>query len=68
MATLEQILEEVRKLPTEEQRRLRDALDELSSNGDAEPSYKTHDGERAWINAHRDEYLGQWSRLMVTTW
>ena len=40
MATLEQILEEVRKLPTEEQRRLRDALDELSSNGDAEPSYK----------------------------
>jgi hypothetical protein len=33
MATLEQILEEVRKLSTEEQRRLRDALDELSSNG-----------------------------------
>jgi hypothetical protein len=63
MATLEQILEEARKLPAEEQRRLRDALDELSSNGDTQPSYKTHEGERAWINAHRDEYLGQWVAL-----
>lgn len=63
MATLEQILEEARKLPADEQRRLRDALDELSSNGDTQHSYKTHEGERCWINAHRDEYLGQWVGL-----
>ena len=63
MATLEQILAEAKKLPTEDQRRLRDALDDLSSNGDAESSYKTHDGERAWIREHRDEYLGQWVAL-----
>lgn len=63
MATLEQILEEAKKLPTDDQRRLRDALDHLSSNGDAEGYYKTHDDERAWIKAHRDEYLGQWVAL-----
>ena len=62
MATLEQILAEAKKLPTDDQRRLRDALDDLT-NGDAEGSYKTYDGERAWIKEHRDEYLGQWVAL-----
>lgn len=63
MATLEQILDEARKLPAEEQRRLRDELDTITSNGDPEPSYRTHHGERAWIEAHRDEFLGQWVAL-----
>ena len=63
MSTLEQILAEAKKLPTDDQRRLRDALDDVSSNGDAEGSYKTYDGERAWIKDHRDEYLGQWVAL-----
>ena len=63
MATLEQIIEEARKLPAEEQQRLRAALDELDSNGDAQPAYRTHERERGWINVHRDEYLGQWVAL-----
>lgn len=63
MATLEQIIEEARKLPAEEQQLLRAALDELDSNGDAQPAYRTHERERAWITTHRDEYLGQWVAL-----
>jgi hypothetical protein len=63
MATLEHILEEARKLPVEEQRRLRAALNALDSNGDTLPAYRTNEQERAWINAHRDEYLGQWVAL-----
>jgi uncharacterized protein DUF5678 len=60
MASLEQILEEARKLPIEEQRRLRAALHESEPNGKAQTAYRTHERERAWIKTHRDEYLGQW--------
>jgi hypothetical protein len=35
MATLEQIIEEAKKLPVEDQRRLRAALEALDSNGEA---------------------------------
>ena len=63
MATLEQILEEAKKLPPEEQRRLRAALNALGSDGDTQPAYRTNEQERAWINAHREEYLGQWVAL-----
>ena len=37
MATLEQIIEEARRLPVEEQRRLRAALESLDSNGEVKP-------------------------------
>lgn len=47
MATLEQILEEAKKLPPEEQRRLRAALAALGPNGDTQPAYRTHEQERA---------------------
>ena len=60
MATLEQIIEEAKKLPVEERRRLRTVLETLESNGDSQPAYKTRQRERAWVAAHRDEYLGQW--------
>ncbi len=63
MATLEQLIEEARKLPIEEQRRLRAALEALESNGDAQPAFRTHEQERAWVYAHRDEYLGEWVAL-----
>lgn len=63
MATLEQILEEARKLPIDDQRRLREALDELATNGDKQPSYRTHEEERAWVEAHREEFLDQWVAL-----
>lgn len=63
MATLEQILEEAKKLPPDEQRRLRVALNALGSNGDTQPAYRTNEQERAWIDTHRDEYLDQWVAL-----
>jgi len=63
MATLEQILEEARKLPSEEQHRLRVALEELTTNGDDLPPYRTRENESAWIEVHRDEFLDQWVAL-----
>jgi hypothetical protein len=27
------------------------------------PSYRTHEDERAWVEAHREEFLGQWVAL-----
>ncbi|MDQ3253161.1 MAG: DUF5678 domain-containing protein [Acidobacteriota bacterium] len=61
MATLEQILREARSLPVAEQRKLRDELDrDLQA---APAAYNTHEREHAWIEAHRDEYLGQWVAL-----
>jgi PAS domain S-box-containing protein len=63
LATLEQILEEAKRLPPEEQRRLRAALSALGSSADTRPAYRTNEQERAWINAHREEYPGKWVAL-----
>jgi len=63
VATLEQILDEALKLPPNEQRRLRDALAELASNGKDRPSCPTHAEERAWVELHREEFLDQWVAL-----
>lgn len=60
MATLEQIIEEVKKLPTEEKLRLRAALEQLTGNGDELSPYRTREDERAWLEAHGDEFLDQW--------
>ena len=60
MATLERIIKEARTLSPEDRRRLRDTLDrELQ----AAPPYNARAREHAWIEAHRDEYLGQWVAL-----
>ena len=67
MATLEQIIDEVRALSPGEKSKLRQALDrELEQQAPAQssrPGYPTNEQERAWIKAHRDEYLGQWVAL-----
>ena len=64
MATLEQIINEARALSSAEKRRLRQVLDhdleEPASAQVSKPDYPTHEEERAWVEAHRDEYLGQW--------
>jgi hypothetical protein len=60
MATLEQIIEEVKKLPTEEKLRLRAALEQLTGNGDELSPYRAREDERAWLEAHGDEFLDQW--------
>lgn len=60
MATLEQIIEDARKLSPDERRRLRETLD----RHDAErAAYNTREREQAWIRAHREEYMGQWVAL-----
>ena len=60
MATLEQIIEEVKKLPTEEKLRLRAALEHLTGNGGELSPYRTREDERAWLEAHGDEFVDQW--------
>lgn len=59
-ADVERILEEARRLPPDEQRKLRDALARVPM---PPPAYNTHERERAWIEQNRDEYLGQWVAL-----
>lgn len=57
MATLEQIIDEARALSPAEKRKLRQALDrELGQPAPLQSRAK----ESAWIDRHRDEYLGQW--------
>jgi uncharacterized protein DUF5678 len=63
MSTLQQVLEEVMKLPPEDRHRLRAALDRLEANGDSTPAYINNEQERAWIEAHREQYLNQWVAL-----
>jgi hypothetical protein len=67
MATLEQIIEEARRLSPAEKGKLRQALNrELEQQArlqSAKPGYPTNEKERAWINSNRDEYLGQWVAL-----
>jgi predicted Zn-dependent protease len=67
MATLEQIINEARALPPVEQAKLRQALDreleQPAPDQSATPGYRTNEQERAWVEAHRDEYLGQWVAL-----
>jgi Family of unknown function (DUF5678) len=60
MATLEQIIDEVKQLPSEEKVRLRDVLEQLTGNGDELSPYRTREDESAWLEAHGDEFLDQW--------
>jgi hypothetical protein len=64
MVSLEQIIDEARALSRSEKRALRLALDrELAAPAStqlSQTSYRTFEREHAWVDAHRDEYLGQW--------
>ena len=57
MATLEQIIDEARALSPAEKRKLRQALDRELEQPAPVQSRAT---ESAWVDHHRDEYLGQW--------
>jgi len=59
-ATLERILEEVKRLTPDERRELREAL---AREPQPAPARDTHEQEHAWVERHRDEYLGQWVAL-----
>ncbi len=58
---VERILEEVKRLTADELRELREALSRETP--EAAPAFNTHERERAWIEQHRDEYLGEWVAL-----
>ena len=57
MARLEQIIDEARALSPAEKRELRRALDRELVPAAPVQSLAT---ESAWVDRHRDEYLGQW--------
>jgi hypothetical protein len=59
-AIVERILEEVKRLTADERRELSKAL---AREPQPAPAYDTYERERAWIESHRDEYLGQWVAL-----
>jgi Family of unknown function (DUF5678) len=65
-ATLERILDEVKRLTPEERRQLREALDREAVRAVAPPDGGADDRwdrEQRWLDEHRDEYLGQWVAL-----
>jgi hypothetical protein len=63
MATLEQLIDEARALSAAEKLKLRQELDRELKQPErpqtSEPAYQTNERERAWIDANRDEYMGQ---------
>jgi hypothetical protein len=60
-ADVERLIEEVRRLPPDERRRLREAL-EREEQPQVRPSGRPVDLSRElrWIEEHRAEYAGQW--------
>jgi DNA repair photolyase len=60
-ADVDKIIEEVRRLPPDEKRRLREALDR-EERAKVQPSDRDVDLSRElrWIEEHRSEYAGQW--------
>jgi len=63
-ATLERILDEVKRLTPDERRELREALERETPDAPQAPSADDRrERERRWLDEHRDEYLGQWVAL-----
>ena len=66
-ATLERILNEVKRLTPEERRELREALEREAVCAVVLPSAGVDNDcwerEQRWLKEHREEYLGQWVAL-----
>ena len=61
MATLEQIIEEAKRLSPDEQQKLREALDREALDAEKIVRIPPSRGrEQQWIAEHGDEYVGQW--------
>jgi len=67
--TFEKVLAVVRALPPQDQRRLRQWLEEQeqkqisqSVNGETKPA-SHREREMRWLSEHRGEYIGQWVAL-----
>ncbi len=62
--TLDRIIEEVRQLPPDEQRQLRELLDREAWRADETSSQQSsRRREQQWIATHRHEYTGEWVAL-----
>jgi hypothetical protein len=69
--TLEQVIEAARSLPREDQRRLREWLQEQERQDAQEQQREEHLRQEAekfrqamnWLDEHRAQYLGQWVAL-----
>jgi hypothetical protein len=64
--TLEQVAEEAKTLPLEEQRQLRKLLEAEEAKHlqlGSQPSLDRFAREMAWIQKHRAEFAGQWVAL-----
>ena len=60
-ANVDRIIEEARRLPPDERRRLREALDrEEQANVRQSDRVVDLSRELRWIEEHRSEYTGQW--------
>jgi len=57
MATLEQVINDARQLPPDDKRKL---IKEIDRDLQAASAYNPRHREQAWIEQHRNEYLGQW--------
>jgi Family of unknown function (DUF5678) len=66
-ATLERILNEVKRLTPEERRELREALEREAVCAVVLPfagaDNDRWEREQRWLDEHREEYLGQWMAL-----
>ncbi len=60
-ADIQRIIDEVRRLPPDERRQLREVLDREEQAG-VQPSDRSIDLSRelSWIEKHRAKYAGQW--------
>jgi hypothetical protein len=61
--TLEQLIEQAKKLPAAEQRRLRLELENLDEHLLRQAGSVDTAKERKWIAEHRQEYIGEWVAL-----
>ncbi len=61
--SVQEVLEVVREMSAEERAELIRKLEREFSEDTANTPTVNRDRERAWIDAHRDEYMGQWIAL-----
>lgn len=61
--SVQEVLEVVREMSVEERAELIRKLEHEFSEDAANKPTARRDRERAWVDAHRDEYIGQWIAL-----
>jgi len=55
-----EVLEAVRALSLEERAQVKALIDSLPSFPEQQAKYRAREREAAWVNKHRNEYMGRW--------